>query len=368
MLITNALRDATSEHEIYFLLTAYVEAVRYCDKLNMLPPAMKDLPVSGAVDVVARMEALRAGLGATPVKSATSSAKPLISSARRCCASARSPAPNPDSCRSPPDARRRRGRPQLSPNRRQTFTRGCHIWRDRRARSLFEENLMTAHLRFVPALLLAAALSAHAQDASIRVGGSTTALPIISSCAAHFMEKHRTWDKAEAGLGKEQTVVYVTGGGSGFGVKGLMNGTIDLGLVSRDLRDSEMKTLGGPVTHVFARDAVAIATSATSPLQGQAGVHQRRAGRHLLRPGAAVLADRQPAAREGGGAAGARRERRRHRDLPGARDEEAAAGGLAAAVSLHRRAHQEAGDQRGRHRLRLRRRRGPGRAGPDLRG
>jgi phosphate transport system substrate-binding protein len=114
--------------------------------------------------------------------------------------------------------------------------------------------------------LAAAAISAQAQDASIRIGGSTTALPIISSCAAHFMEKHSTWDKAEAGLGKEQTVIYVTGGGSGFGVKGLMNGTIDLGMVSRDLKDSEVKTLGGPIMHVFARDAVAIATSAANPL------------------------------------------------------------------------------------------------------
>jgi len=66
MLITDAIRDAATEHEIYFLLTAYVEAVRYCDKLDTLPPAMKDLPVAGVNDVVARMEALRAGLGATP--------------------------------------------------------------------------------------------------------------------------------------------------------------------------------------------------------------------------------------------------------------------------------------------------------------
>jgi hypothetical protein len=66
MLITDAIRDAATEHEIYFLLTAYVEAVRYCDKLDTLPPAMKDLPVGGVNDVVARMEALRAGLGATP--------------------------------------------------------------------------------------------------------------------------------------------------------------------------------------------------------------------------------------------------------------------------------------------------------------
>src|SRR5918993_5362410 len=81
--------------------------------------------------------------------------------------------------------------------------------------------------------------SAYAQENSIRVGGSTTALPIVSSCAAQFMDKYPTWDKADASLPKEQPVVYVTGGGSGFGVKGLMNGTIDVGMVSRDLKDSE---------------------------------------------------------------------------------------------------------------------------------
>jgi len=125
---------------------------------------------------------------------------------------------------------------------------------------------MTLPLRAVPLLLLTVALNAHAQDSSIRIGGSTTALPIISSCAAHFMEKYASWDKADASLSKDQTVVYVTGGGSGFGVKGLMNGTIDLGMVSRDLRDSEIKTLGGPVMQVFARDAVAIASNAANPL------------------------------------------------------------------------------------------------------
>ena len=116
------------------------------------------------------------------------------------------------------------------------------------------------------ALLAFVAATAHAQDTSIRVGGSTTALPIISNCAAHFMDKYTSWDKADASLGKDATVVYVTGGGSGFGVKGLMNGTIDLGMVSRDLKDTEVKALNQPVVQVFARDAVAIATSTTSPL------------------------------------------------------------------------------------------------------
>src|SRR5262247_4043455 len=124
---------------------------------------------------------------------------------------------------------------------------------------------MTVLLRAGFTLLLAVALSAHAQDTSIRVGGSTTALPIISSCAAHFMEKYASWDKADASLDKDQTVVYVTGGGSGFGVKGLLNGTIDLGMVSRDLKGDEVKLLGGPVQQVFARDAIAIATNASNP-------------------------------------------------------------------------------------------------------
>ena len=94
----------------------------------------------------------------------------------------------------------------------------------------------------LPVIALAASAS-YAQDSAIRVGGSTTALPIISTCAANFMEKYSSWDKADASLAKDQTVIYVTGGGSGFGVKGLMNGTIEVGMVSRDLKDSEIKSL-----------------------------------------------------------------------------------------------------------------------------
>lgn len=65
MMITDAIREASTEHEIQFLLTAYVEAVRYCDKLDILPGSMKDLPLAGVDDLKARVEGLKAGLGGT---------------------------------------------------------------------------------------------------------------------------------------------------------------------------------------------------------------------------------------------------------------------------------------------------------------
>ena len=59
MLITDVLHEAHDEHEIYFLLTSYVEAVRYCDPLHHLPEAVTELPFASAEDVSARIEKLK---------------------------------------------------------------------------------------------------------------------------------------------------------------------------------------------------------------------------------------------------------------------------------------------------------------------
>ena len=57
-MITDVIREAESEHQIYFLLTAYLEAVRYSDRLNLLPDAIKRLPLGGMTDVKERFEQL----------------------------------------------------------------------------------------------------------------------------------------------------------------------------------------------------------------------------------------------------------------------------------------------------------------------
>ena len=107
------------------------------------------------------------------------------------------------------------------------------------------------------------------QDATIRAGGSTTLLPIMANCSSEFMEKYQTWDRLDAALPKSTTTVFVTGGGSGFGVKSLLSGVVDIGMVSRDLKDQEKKLLGEHQSYVVGKDAVAIAVNTRNPLAGR---------------------------------------------------------------------------------------------------
>jgi hypothetical protein len=60
MLITDVIREAVNEHQIYFLLNACVEAVHDCNPLHYLPEALRELPFAGAEDVSARVEQLEA--------------------------------------------------------------------------------------------------------------------------------------------------------------------------------------------------------------------------------------------------------------------------------------------------------------------
>jgi phosphate transport system substrate-binding protein len=113
------------------------------------------------------------------------------------------------------------------------------------------------------------AAAAGDQDTTVRAGGSTTLLPIMANCSSEFMEKYQTWDRVDASLPKSTTTVFVTGGGSGFGVKSLLSGVVDIGMVSRDLKDQEKKLLGEHQGHLVGKDAVAIAVNTRNPLAGR---------------------------------------------------------------------------------------------------
>ena len=81
---------------------------------------------------------------------------------------------------------------------------------------------------------------------AISVSGSTTCLPAVERAAARFMEKYA------------QLTVSVYAGGSGLGVREVAEGIADIGMISREISESER----GEYSYVdfllfpFARDAV----------------------------------------------------------------------------------------------------------------
>jgi len=90
------------------------------------------------------------------------------------------------------------------------------------------------------ALLAIHCTHALAEDGVLRVGGSTTLLPVISTAASDFMAKYKTWNKVAPNLPEKPIVIFVTGGGSSFGVKSVLNGTVNIGMISSDLKDKEV--------------------------------------------------------------------------------------------------------------------------------
>jgi phosphate transport system substrate-binding protein len=128
--------------------------------------------------------------------------------------------------------------------------------------------------RFVAflSLLLFAAINAPllgiaaGADSALRVGGSTTLLPLVADAASFFMDKYRTWDKVNPNLPKERILIYVTGGGSGFGISSAMNGTFDIGLSSRPLKKEEETKLGEHRQFLISQDCLAFAANVNSPL------------------------------------------------------------------------------------------------------
>ena len=97
--------------------------------------------------------------------------------------------------------------------------------------------------------------------------GSTSLYPIISSLASSFTEKYVTLDKVNAQFPNSHISVYVAPGGSGVGVKAAVDGTADFGMLARDIKDSEIESLGENYkAFVVAKDALTVSINAQNPL------------------------------------------------------------------------------------------------------
>lgn len=94
----------------------------------------------------------------------------------------------------------------------------------------------------------------HAATA-LRVGGSTTIAPLAKNLEGNF----ETW------TGNAVDVV-ITEGGSGAGLNGVIDGTLDVGMMSRDLTASEKTTYPYLIPITVGKDAIAIIVNPSNPI------------------------------------------------------------------------------------------------------
>jgi phosphate transport system substrate-binding protein len=89
---------------------------------------------------------------------------------------------------------------------------------------------------------------------TLTITGSTTVLPLAQLTAEAYMDAHANAD------------IQVSGGGSSVGVKAVGVGTHDIGMASRDLKDTEETAYPGLVQHVVAKDGIAIIVYRDNPV------------------------------------------------------------------------------------------------------
>ena len=126
--------------------------------------------------------------------------------------------------------------------------------------------ILAALFLYLTLIPMVEAQEAKSFDGTIRMGGSTTLLPVIAGCASQFMEKYETWDKVDPSFPRTKILIYVTGGGSGFGIKAVTDGTVNIGMSSRDLKDSEKTQLGLHKEILISKDCLAFAVNKKNPL------------------------------------------------------------------------------------------------------
>ncbi|HZK57576.1 MAG TPA: phosphate ABC transporter substrate-binding protein [Clostridia bacterium] len=102
--------------------------------------------------------------------------------------------------------------------------------------------------------------------AQITFNGSSTLAPVISAIATDFIEEYTTWDKVDSKFPAENIAIYVSAGGSGAGVKAVLEATSDFGMLAREIKDEENQKIGEPKAFTLGIDALTISVNPENPL------------------------------------------------------------------------------------------------------
>ena len=102
--------------------------------------------------------------------------------------------------------------------------------------------------------------------AQMTFNGSSTLAPVISAIATDFIEGNTTWDKVDSSFPEENISIYVSAGGSGAGVKSVIEDTSDFGMLARGVKSEEKEKVGDIKEFVLGIDALTISINPENPL------------------------------------------------------------------------------------------------------
>lgn len=100
----------------------------------------------------------------------------------------------------------------------------------------------------------------------ILFNGSSTLAPVMASISTNFIEGFVTWDKVDASFPEKNIAIYVSAGGSGQGVKSVIDKTSDFGLVARTVKDSEKEQLPKLQEFLVGVDALTLGVHPNNPV------------------------------------------------------------------------------------------------------
>lgn len=102
--------------------------------------------------------------------------------------------------------------------------------------------------------------------AQMTFNGSSTLAPVMSAIATDFIEEYTTWNNVDSSFPEENIAIYVSAGGSGAGVKAVLEGTSDFGMLAREIKDEEKEKIGDMNAFTLGIDALTISINPENPL------------------------------------------------------------------------------------------------------
>ncbi|MCC5909188.1 MAG: phosphate ABC transporter substrate-binding protein [Clostridiaceae bacterium] len=103
-------------------------------------------------------------------------------------------------------------------------------------------------------------------QANIVFDGSSTLAPVVSNIGNMFIEEYQTWDKVDAAFPAEEINIFVSSGGSGAGIRSVIEGTSDFGMAAREASQEEKDQIEAYQDFLIGIDALTIAVNPQNPI------------------------------------------------------------------------------------------------------